>query len=105
MENYIGRKLIGEVIPIDDVCPLRKPCSKWMTQCPYRLSREWIVVARNQEYRRMRGTTLPEGPCKPFPKIGLGFWIVEQVSGAQQSMHRVTPRHVEDVGDHVHACP
>jgi hypothetical protein len=41
-----------------------------------------MVVARNQEYRRMRGTTLWENPCKPFPKIRLGFWVIEQVPGA-----------------------
>jgi hypothetical protein len=82
MQNHVGRELVCEVIPIDDVYPLRKPRSKWMTQCPYGLRREWIVVARNQEYRRMRSTALPESPCKPFPKVRLGFWIVEQVPGA-----------------------
>jgi hypothetical protein len=58
VQNHVGRELICEIISIHDVYPLRKLCSKWMTQCPHGLRREWIVVARNQEYRRMRGTTL-----------------------------------------------
>jgi hypothetical protein len=31
MQNHVGRELECEVIPIDDVYPLRKLCSKWMT--------------------------------------------------------------------------
>jgi hypothetical protein len=82
VQNHVGRELIFKIISIHDVYPLRKMCSKWMTQCPHGLRREWIVVARNQEYRRMPGTTLWESPCKPFPRIRLGFWVIEQVPGA-----------------------
>jgi hypothetical protein len=72
VQNHVGRELICEIISIHDVYPLRKLCSKWMTQCPHGLRREWIVVARNQEYRRMRGTTLWENLASPSQKSGSG---------------------------------
>ena len=76
-----------------------------MTWRPYGLRCEWIVIAGYEEYRCMRGSVLLKRSCKAFPKIRLGLRIIEEVTGAQQSMHSVASRDVEDIRDHVHTRP
>ena len=39
-----------------------------MTRCPHGLRREWIVVAGNQEYRRMRARHAPGESLQALPK-------------------------------------
>jgi hypothetical protein len=63
------------------------------------------VVAWNEEYRRIGGSVLLKRFRQSLPKVGFGFRVIEQVSGAEQRMYRVASRDFEELGDHVHTRP
>src|SRR5437870_8180638 len=71
IQDNIGREFIGKVVTIDYVYPLWKPCFKRMVWVPDGLRCERIVVARNEEYRWMRGSVLLKRLCQSFPKVRL----------------------------------
>ena len=83
-------QFIREVIPINDVYPLRKPRSKRVTWRPDRLRRKRVMVARYQEHRRMRASEVVESLRESLPEV-LGWrGIIEQVASTQHGVHGVT---------------
>src|SRR2546426_1359782 len=102
VKDRVRRQLVGEVVAIHNMNPVRKRLSKGMARRPDGLRRQRIMIAGNEEDWRMLGATFAESLCKLLPEIGLWLRIIEEITGAEDCIHRVASRNVKNSRDHVH---
>ena len=77
VQDRVRRQFVCEVVTIDDVYPLWERQSERVARGPDRLGRERVMIAWNQEDRRVRVAALPEPVCESLPKVLFRIGIVE----------------------------